>query len=36
MKEAVSPNGRFATLRAMLWLEPLVVAVSTVYVTEPP
>jgi hypothetical protein len=36
LNDAVTPDGRFVALREMLWLEPLVVAVITVYVTEPP
>jgi hypothetical protein len=30
------PVGRFVALSATLWLDPLVVPVITVYVTEPP
>jgi hypothetical protein len=36
LKFAVTPVGKFEALRAMLWLEPLVVAVITVYETELP
>jgi hypothetical protein len=36
LKDAVIPEGRLAMPRLTLWLDPLVVAVTTLYATDPP